>query len=96
MVIFKRELKQIKKLTIVWSLILSILIILALPVYIDMASAGSIPIDRNTDNPFFESVKNLCLSEIIRSFLARIKIIIKPERSILYGNITKGSFTEYD
>ena len=56
MVIFKNELKQIKKVTVIWSFILSALIIVALPVYIDMVSGGSIPIDSNTDNPFFESI----------------------------------------
>jgi len=56
MVIFRNELKQIKKITIIWSLILSFLIIIALPVYIDMVSGGSIPIDSNADNSFFESI----------------------------------------
>lgn len=56
MVIFKNELKQIKRVTMIWSLILSSLILLALPVYIDMVSGGSIPIDSNMDNSFFESI----------------------------------------
>ncbi len=56
MVILKNEIKQIKKITIIWSLILSFLIIIALPVYIDMVTGGSISIGNNSNNAFFETI----------------------------------------
>lgn len=56
MVILKNEINQIKKITMIWSLVVSFLIIIMLPVYIDMVTGGSISIDNNTDNAFFESI----------------------------------------
>lgn len=56
MTIFKNELTQIKRITLVWAVILAVLIIMMLPVYIRMVSGGSIPLDNISDNAFFESI----------------------------------------
>jgi len=56
MVILKNEIKQVKKMTVIWAVILSLLIIMMLPVYINMVTAGNIPIDNITENAFFDSI----------------------------------------
>jgi|LSQX01.2.fsa_nt_gb ABC-2 type transport system permease protein len=56
MVIFKFEMRQLKKSIIMWSLILSAAIYLMLPVYIKMVTTAVNGMESFGDNVFFESI----------------------------------------
>jgi ABC-2 type transport system permease protein len=56
MVIFKFEMKQLKKSIVIWALALSSAIFFMLPVYIKMITTAANDMESITDNTFFESI----------------------------------------